>query len=177
MFRVLLMLLAPSRPGTARSAAPRPGSAPSAGPAGAAAREGPALAAGLAPRPRAFAGPRPTRGRHGASAPRPRCAHLGDAGPHEAAADNRDMFDEQLLGGRRGGVGGGGANEVAGGESHGEGTERAAGPGQAGPGRAPPRGKAAGSGCPPTGEARWVCHLLYLRFLKSQAARPRSALG
>lgn len=119
--------------------------------AGAAAREGPALAAGLAP----------GHGRHGASAPsRPAAgpahrAHLGDAGTHEAAADDRDMLDEQLLGGGRGGVGGGGAHELAGSEGHGEGAARAAGPRQAGPGRAgrgegcaPPRGKAAGSGCP-----------------------------
>lgn len=46
------------------------------------------------------------------------------------------MLDEQLLGGRRGSVGGGGAHELAGGEGHGEGAERAAGTGQAEPGGA-----------------------------------------
>lgn len=46
------------------------------------------------------------------------------------------MLDEQLLGGRRGSVGGGGAHEPAGGEGHGEGAEREAGKGQAEPGGA-----------------------------------------
>lgn len=50
------------------------------------------------------------------------------------------MLDEQLLGGRRGGVGGGGAHELAGSEGHGEGAERAAGPRQARRGRARPGG-------------------------------------
>lgn len=46
------------------------------------------------------------------------------------------MLDEELLGGRRGGVGGGGAHELAGGEGHGEGAEQAAETGQAEPGGA-----------------------------------------
>lgn len=115
-----------ARPGPAASEEPQR----SAGDAGAAAREGPALAAGRAPRPPwRLRSPPPRAGP-------PHRAHLGDAGTHEAAADDRDMFDEQLLGGRRGGVGGGGAHEVAGGEGHGEGAQRAAGPGRVGRGRA-----------------------------------------
>lgn len=123
--------------------------------------------------------PSPPPGRAG-----PGRAHLGDAGAHEAAADDRHMFDDQLLGGRRGGGGGGGgAHEVAGGEGHGEGGRRGAGiaereaaagpePGGASAAAPPPGSGGPRARLPAVGRGRFES----LQLLKrSQAATPRSA--
>lgn len=53
-----------------------------------------------------------------------RPAHLSDARPHQPAADDRHMLDQDLLGGSGRGGGGHGAHELPGHERHGAAEQR-----------------------------------------------------